>query len=233
MKELRDIKLDLLFGKQNPIVNLFNQITKDIKIINCEVYHKEGIEFIYYKDDQWIFYQDCNNEEFWCNHDIYWSLFESNFDLEYEDIQSITKYLVEEALKREVDTPGRVLIPTTLMVEEALKREVDTPGGVTYTNTSRVEEALKRELNTTYWIGSPTIDSVIDSVEQALKRELGTPVDYYTKYVDKVGEALKREVGKPEADPLAGFFHVEDATPNKMTSMIGRFVERYIKKNKL
>ena len=153
MKELRDIKLDLLFGKQNPIVNLFNQITKDIKIINCEVYHKEGIEFIYYKDDQWIFYQDCNNEEFWCNHDIYWSLFESNFDLEYEDIQSITKYLVEEALKREVDTPG----------------------GVTYTNTSRVEEALKRELNTTYWIGSPTIDSVIDSVEQALKREVGKP----------------------------------------------------------
>ena len=99
MKEVRNIKLDLLMGNQNPIVDLFNKITDGIKIINTNVYNKDGLEFIYFvensqKEDEWIFYQDVKNEEFWCNYSLYWSLFESNFDLEYEEIQSITIMLL-------------------------------------------------------------------------------------------------------------------------------------------
>ena len=102
MKELRDIKLDLLMGNQNPIVDLFNEITSGIKIINCNVYNEDGLEFIYFapaessenynKDGQWIFYQDCKNEKFWTNYYKYWSIFESNFGFKYEEIQAITKY---------------------------------------------------------------------------------------------------------------------------------------------
>ena len=245
MKELRDIKLDLLMGKQNPIVNLFNQITKDIKIINCEVYHKEGIEFIYFSGDKWIFYQDCNNEEFWCNYDIYWSLFESNFDLEYLEIQAITKYLVEETLKRDVNTTETINTLSLIKVEEALKREVNTTSGITYCLPFAVEEALKREVNTT--------------------------IRCKTNNCIPVEEVLKRDLGTPEADPLAGFFHVEDAllsarewleplkkelgtplttlnnvfaleveealkkeiaAPDKMTAMVNGLVERSIKKIK-
>jgi hypothetical protein len=103
MKEIRDIKIDLLTGNKNPIVDLFNEITKDTMIIKCDVYEKHGLEFIYHKNDQWIFYQDCQNGEFWCNYTRYWSLFESNLKLEYVEIQAITKYLVEEALKREIN----------------------------------------------------------------------------------------------------------------------------------
>ncbi len=127
MKEIRDIKIDLLTGNKNPIVDLFNEITKDTMIIKCDVYHKHGLEFIYHKDGEWIFYQHCQNGEFWCNYTRYWSLFESNLKLEHGEIQAITKYLVEEALKREVDTPLVVSSSFTSLVEEALKREVDTP----------------------------------------------------------------------------------------------------------
>lgn len=129
MKELRDIKLDLIMGNQNPIIELFHEITSEIEIINCNVYNKDGLEFIYHKDGQWIFYQDCKNKNFWCSHTKYWSHFESNLQLEYGEIQAITKYLVEEALKREVCTPKlctslpRTSLPRPL-VEEALKREV-------------------------------------------------------------------------------------------------------------
>ncbi len=124
MKELRDIKLDLIMGNQNPIIELFHEITSEIEIINCNVYNKDGLEFIYHKDDQWIFYQDCKNEKFWCNFTTYWSFFESKLGLEHLEIQSITKYLVEEALKREVVSPSsQKTIPFT-KVEEALKREV-------------------------------------------------------------------------------------------------------------
>ena len=178
MKEIRDIKIDLLTGNKNPIVELFNEITKDTMIIKCDVYHKHGLEFIYFanaktaeqyhKGGEWIFYQDCQNGEFWCNYTRYWSLFESNLKLEYQEIQAITKYLVEEALKREVSTPLKRIFTSQFKVEEALKREVDTPCGVTYTNTSRVEEALKREVGTpkSHLHNSATV------VEEALKREI-------------------------------------------------------------
>ena len=135
MKEIRDIKIDLLTGNKNPIVDLFNEITKDTMIIKCDVYHKHGLEFIYFanaktagqyhKGGEWIFYQDCQNVEFWCNYTRYWSLFESNLKLEYGEIQAITKYLVEEALKREVSTPNFTFSLGSWKVEEALKREIN------------------------------------------------------------------------------------------------------------
>ena len=156
MKELRDIKIDLLMGNQNPIIDLFNQITDGIQIICCDVYENHGMEFIYFanaktaeqyhKDGEWIFYQDCKNEKFWCNYRKYWSLFESNFGLNYVEIQSITKVLVEEALKREVGTTQLVLLRHQLEVEEALKREVGTPRHRKYQCLSLVEDALKREV---------------------------------------------------------------------------------------
>ena len=58
MKEIRDIKIDLLMGNKNPIIDLFCNITSGIEIINCNVYNEEGLEFIYHKDGQWIFFQD-------------------------------------------------------------------------------------------------------------------------------------------------------------------------------
>ena len=183
MKELRDIKLDLLMGNQNPIVDLFNQITKDIKIINCEVYHKEGIEFIYFSGDKWIFYQDCNNEEFWCNYDIYWSLFESNFDLEYDDIQEVTKFLVEEALKREVNTTIRCKTNNCIPVEEVLKRDLGTPEADPLAGFFHVEDAL---LSAREWL-------------EPLKKELGTPLTTLNNvFALEVEEALKKEIAAPD-----------------------------------
>ena len=152
MKEVRNIKLDLLMGNQNPIVDLFNKITDGIKIINTNVYNNDGLEFIYFvensqKEDEWIFYQDVKNEEFWCNNGRYWSLFTDTFDLEYEEIQSITKFLVEEALKREVGTPSTSEFNPFDVVEEALEREVGTPYSCVDDFSNEVEEALKREVN--------------------------------------------------------------------------------------
>ena len=173
MKEVRNIKLDLLMGNQNPIVDLFNKITDGIKIINTNVYCEDGLEFIYFvensqKETEWIFYQDVKNEEFWCNYSRYWSLFESNFDLEYEEIQRISKFLVEEALKREVSTPFQLVVISLELVEEALKREVGTPSTSEFNPFDVVEEALEREVGTPY----SCVDDFSNEVEEALKREV-------------------------------------------------------------
>ena len=154
MIEVRDIKLDILMGNQNPIVDLFNEIIDGIRIINCDVYNNTGLEFIYFKDNEWIFYQDIKNKSFWCHNDRYWLKFKDEFKLEYEVIQSITKYLVEDALKRELDAPYITARRTRydfgesdLKVEDALKRELDAPSILfKHNNRCKVEEALNREI---------------------------------------------------------------------------------------
>ena len=200
MKELRDIKLDLLMGKENQIVNLFNQITKDIKIINTNVYHDQGLEFIYFSGDQWIFYQDFDNEEFWCNYERYWSFFETNLGLEYGDIQEVTKYLVEEALKREVGTPIKQLWETKYPVEEALKREVSTSILVVNNRNSVVKNSLKREINkplTTLNTVFPleVQEALLSAREwlEPLKKEIAIP-DKMTAMVDGLVERSIKKI---------------------------------------
>ena len=170
MKELRDIKIDLLIGNKNPIIDLFCEITSGIEIINCNVYNEEGLEFIYHKDGEWIFYQDCKNEKFWTHYYKYWELFESNFDLKYQEIQAITKYLVEEALKREVTTPLFKIFSFRFSVEDALIREVTTPDLAKYKPRKEVEDALKREVSPPIKISHPKISAI--KVEEVLKQEL-------------------------------------------------------------
>ena len=202
MKELRDIKIDMLTGSQNPAIDLFCQITDGTEIINCNVYETHGLEFIYHKDGEWIFYQDCKNKNFWCSHTKYWSHFESSLQLEYGEIQAITKYLVEEALKREVVTPISLRFHPMTMVEEALKREVVTPKLCTSlprTSLPRplVEEALKREA-----ITSPQWHKNLPQVvEESLKREVvRAQVGPQSVYAGGIlEEALKREVSTPQA----------------------------------
>jgi len=176
MKEIRDIKIDLVMGNKNPIIDLFCEITNGLGIINCNVYNEDGMEFIYYnREGEWIFYQDCKNEKFWAHYKRYWVLLESYFDLEYREIQAITKLLVEEMIKQEVDTPYTNDILLNLVpVEEALKREVDTPryggNGLAFT----VEEALKREVGTPHRGGGSGSHSM-KLVEEVLNREVSKP----------------------------------------------------------
>lgn len=125
MKEIRDIKIDLVMDNKNPIVDLFRELTADIKIMNCNVYNEDNQEFIYYnKDNEWIFYQDVKKEKFWCEYNRYWSLFGIKLQLNYNEIKEITKLLVEENIKREIGTPDRGLAKEMLRVEQALKRNL-------------------------------------------------------------------------------------------------------------
>ena len=220
MKEVRDIKLDLLFGNDNEIINLFNEITDGIEIVNTNVYNEDGLEFIYHKDGEWIFFQDVKNGKFWCSNARYWTLFTSKFDLSYEEIQSITKFLVEEALKREVSTPkNAVYSKRKKVVQEVLKKELSTP---TYANPYSdgtvnvdLEEALKREVTP---IGNFYIEPNL--VQEVLKKEVSTPHVHWLKTQLTVEEALKKEVNTPQS--LKGFVAsmVDEALKRDMTTPI-------------
>ena len=144
-------------GNQNPIVDLFREITDGLNIIKCDVYNNDGSEFIYYnREVKWIFYQDVKNEEFWCDYNRYWEIFKSEFNLKYEEIGAITKLLVEEALKREVTTPANASFNEPGPVEEALKRELSTSELHFQTQNLEVEEALMREVTTPFPPSKPS-----------------------------------------------------------------------------
>lgn len=198
MKELRDIKLDLIMGNQNPIVDLFNEITESIRILNSDVYNNDGLEFIYWKviDDkpQWVFYRDAINDKFWCNYFTYWSLFSTKFKLEYEEIQNITKFLMEKALKQETTTPKDVGYINDWSVQEALKKELDTPTDQTQIETWKgpiivMENALKRGLNE-----PQMISQVATYIQEALKRDVIDPKLIRVVPELKIEATLKRNI---------------------------------------
>ncbi len=214
MKEIRDIKIDLLMGNQNPIIERFREITKDLCIINCDVYNEDGMEFIYFNQErEWIFYQDAKNGKFWTNYYRYWSILEREFRLEYLEIQSITKLLVEEALKREVAKPHINVWTPTKMVEEALMREVAKPMYLSNSWYKKVEEVMKRE------VADPLSIAFRQKVGEVLKREVAAPTSGVFGDIAMVEEVLKREVSKPTTLKYSGF--LEEA----MKREVGRPLE--------
>jgi hypothetical protein len=213
MSKVRDIKIDLVIGNQNPILERFKEMTKDLKIIKCDVYNEGGLEFIYYnKEREWIFYQDVENGEFWAHYSRYWEILKTEFGLGYKEIQTLTKFLVEEALKRKVVAPNSPFSFLTKKVEEALKREVAEPSCMHLNTRKRVEEALKREVAEP--IATCTISS--ERVEEALKREVAEPRTPWITDIREVEEALKREVAMPSASNVRLFYQVEDALKREL-----------------
>ncbi len=167
MKEIRDIKIDMLMGNENPILGIFRGITDGMRVINCDVYNDRGMEFIYYnREREWIFYQDARDGKFWCEHSRYWSVFSHKLGIEYEEMQALTKFLVEEFLKKEVFAPF----------------SIDNLFGV------GVEEALKRE------VGMPKVLLGIDEVGEALNREMVLAIDQV--HYSSIGQALKTKLGE-------------------------------------
>jgi len=201
MKEIRDIKIDMLMGNQNPIMDLFNEITDGIKIMNCNVYNEDGLEFIYYnKNNEWIFYQDIKNKRFWCEYTRYWSNFQTKLNLGYEEIQAITKLLVEQSSL------------CNSKLEEVLKRELATPLKLRYSPEGAVEEALKRELDKPRY--QPK--KLTSMVEAALKREVDTPLQKHYKLLPQLEEVLKRELATPITSRS---YKVEDSLKNNLKAL--------------
>lgn len=144
MKHIRDIKIDLLTGQQNPIVDLFNELTSGIFLFSCSVFYGQGKEFIYAKGKEWLFYQ--GKRMFLLNHKSYCKHFETNFGMNQEEILAVTKYLLDEALKRGGGTTEEISQISKLQVGEGVKRKIPTPETAYGQSYSMVEEALEQEL---------------------------------------------------------------------------------------
>ena len=165
---IRQLSIDLITDAHNPIIEWFNDLWSKLYVIETDVYHKEGGEFIYYMNNDeklWIFLQDDESNLFWCNYDTYWSILESKFKFNYDDIQYLTKFLVENALNNSVATPHKLAFPSAVRVENVLNNSVATPGWRFNADCRRVENALNNS------VGTPSAfrSGKLGPVENALK----------------------------------------------------------------
>lgn len=106
---VRQLQIDMIADEVNPILEFFNDLLSKLNIIETNVYHNNGGEIIYYIIESNvkipIFFQDAKNNIFWCNYNHYWLIIESKFVLNYDDVQCITKYLVESVLNIHIEAP--------------------------------------------------------------------------------------------------------------------------------
>ena len=74
----------------------------------------------YRKNGQVVMEQDLKKKNFYFHYDEIWSFFESFFNIELIEFQSLMKMWLEETLNLDGYTPRRAIFPTTNQLEESL-----------------------------------------------------------------------------------------------------------------
>ena len=81
----------------NPQEQLFIDFIKDCTIKLDQVKYPFIIFLI--QDDKYMFYYDWKNDKFWCHYDRIFSVFESKFNIEYQNWRDFMLDMVKEHFK--------------------------------------------------------------------------------------------------------------------------------------
>ena len=125
----------------NFIKDKINNLTefKDIEYPDSIFYMNSEGEYILEQDDK--------NERLWVRYKEFWEVLETKYLLEYADIQSLIYYIVEEAFKRKVYTPGNSIGTYFTGVEQTFKRKVYTPYENNCVHAPSVEIRFKQKVS--------------------------------------------------------------------------------------
>lgn len=96
---VRQVQIDLITGNPNVYIERFMGLCENLSIINDDIYHTNGGEYIYYSQtEEWVFYQDQYKDRFWYNY-YYWikGMINGNGISEIE-ATVITRLLMEDIL---------------------------------------------------------------------------------------------------------------------------------------
>jgi hypothetical protein len=112
--------------KTGEIIKFFDDLFKDLKETTFEKY--PGSVFFYTLGGDgskkvWM-QQDGKNECLWCRWNGFWSFFENEMGLNYSEIKSLVKTMVEQHLNCQVGTPESILPLPLEAVEQHLNCQV-------------------------------------------------------------------------------------------------------------
>ena len=93
----------------------------------CVIYEeKENTNSVFYMKEGKVFFElECSI--LWCRYDSVWSVFESEYSMSYNNIQSFIKNQVENRFKMQGVTPAMGVDTTTAVVENRFKMRGVTP----------------------------------------------------------------------------------------------------------
>ena len=93
----RRIIFEKKLSKEKEMENLFLELVVDLKI---KIDEKKYPNCVYlFKNDEFYFHFNLKNSSFYVAYDKIWSIFQSKFQLNYSDIQSFMKYMLEKHFK--------------------------------------------------------------------------------------------------------------------------------------
>jgi hypothetical protein len=96
--------MDFLLSKLTPdwkeIKGWLLDLFKDMEKI------KNELGFYFYKNDKFLFQQDLKNEEFWISYYNIWSIFENEYQMDYNQIQTFMWVILEHITNYKVVTTG-------------------------------------------------------------------------------------------------------------------------------
>jgi hypothetical protein len=119
-----DIIKKIKYGRLKPEEKWFIDILWNLKEYTSDKY----TDRIYYKKDKELLFEyNQKNGYFHCSYEKIWSVFESKFNLNYNEISSLIKGMVEEHLKLRSVTPQYYKGFSNTRLEEHLKLRSVTP----------------------------------------------------------------------------------------------------------
>ncbi len=105
---LRKLQIDLITDTPNPIIEWFDILWDIIHVVEIDVYHKNGGEFIYYFpigiQSSPVFFRDDNNNHFWCCNNNFWKILTDKYGVEVDHLYGITQFLLDTKYTK--TTPG-------------------------------------------------------------------------------------------------------------------------------
>ena len=108
----RQVHIDLITDTPNEIITWINNLLCDLHVIETNVYHCNGNEFIYYIKNEFVnnfvFYMDVTHNLFSCDYTFFWRELEikTKTETNYINTQKIAKLLIENNLNIQIGNPS-------------------------------------------------------------------------------------------------------------------------------
>lgn len=127
------MKIDLGIRRKVLIEKHSKDIEKELFFLSfldgCELKLSKAYPYsvFYIKNGEPIFQQDFKYKNFWITYHKIWSVFEFKYLMNYYQVQSLTKDILEKHLKVDDFTPSSVTFGLIIMLEKRLTLEGFTP----------------------------------------------------------------------------------------------------------
>lgn len=98
---IRQLTIDLVTDSSNPIIESFDVLWEKLLVVECDVFHDVGGEYIYYTNKggvkHAVFFLDTNTSNLLCDSD-YWLKLEYQFMISHNRVSHVIELLVKSKL---------------------------------------------------------------------------------------------------------------------------------------